>query len=130
MNYYTTILLFPLLISYTISFKVVEFSKSTISKSELILNDEKIIIEKDFLSALKLSRVCRVCKKQYNILESNDTSCRYHKGRWLGAENSKHMGTRSGGTHVGLSLFWDCCEEECESGPGCCFGPHKSYDDI
>ena len=118
-----------LLISCTTAFKVVEFSNRFIS-SDLIVSDAKMNNgEKDFLSVFKLNRVCRVCKKQYNQLESDETSCRFHKGRWLGAENSKHMGTRSGGTHVGLSLFWDCCDEECESGPGCCFGRHKSYDD-
>lgn len=127
MNYSTAIKLY-LLISFATAFK---FSNRIMAKSDLILKDANINhSEKDFLSVFKLSRVCRVCKKQYNQqLESNDTSCRYHKGRWLGAENSKHMGTRSGGRHIGLSLFWDCCDEECESGPGCCFGPHKSYDD-
>ena len=125
-----TIVFLLLLISNTISFKLVEFSKRTIHKSVLFLNDEQRSVEKDLFSAFKLIKVCRVCKKQYNVLESNENYCRYHKGRWLGAENSKHMGTRSGGKHVGLSLFWDCCDEECESGPGCCLGPHKSYDDI
>ena len=76
-----------------------------------------------------LRKVCRICKTEYNPLESNVNSCRFHKGRWMGAENSKHMGTRSGGSNVGLSLFWDCCDEESETGPGCCCGPHKSYDD-
>jgi hypothetical protein len=53
----------------------------------------------------------------------------FHEGRWMGAENSKHMGTRSGGRDSGLSLFWDCCDEETPNGPGCRLARHKSYDD-
>jgi len=75
-----------------------------------------------------LISVCKVCKKAFNPLENSQNSCQYHKGRWMGAENSKHMGTRSGGQHLGLSLFWDCCEEERRDGPGCCRGMHMSYD--
>jgi hypothetical protein len=50
-------------------------------------------------------------------------------GRWIGAENSKHAGTRSGGEDKGLSLFWDCCDELDPNGPGCAYGFHKSYDE-
>jgi hypothetical protein len=74
-------------------------------------------------------KVCKVCKNLFDPLENTIASCRYHKGRWMGAENSKHMGTRSGGMNVGLSQFWDCCDEECENGPGCALSWHKSYDD-
>lgn len=47
----------------------------------------------------------------------------------MGAENSKHYGTKSGDKDKGLSLFWDCCDQTKESGRGCCRGPHISYDE-
>lgn len=74
-------------------------------------------------------KVCKVCKKQYEKSNNSPTACVYHKGKWMGAENSKHMGTRSGGDNVGLSLFWDCCESEDIKGEGCARGFHKSYSD-
>jgi len=74
-------------------------------------------------------RVCRRCKLQYNEAENTDKrACRYHTGRWLGAENSKHVGGRSG-VVTGLSLFWDCCDSEDVHGVGCASGLHLSYDD-
>lgn len=75
-------------------------------------------------------KVCRRCKKLFDPLQLETDLCRYHKGKWMGAENSKHMGTRSGGSNTGLSLFWDCCDEESETGPGCFTGRHISYDDL
>eukprot|EP01035_Chromulina_nebulosa_P018368 gene18368-24065_t len=32
---------------------------------------------------------------------------------------SKHLGTRGGGDYKGLTLFWDCCNEENINGIGC-----------
>ena len=77
----------------------------------------------------KLRKVCRVCKLAYVDVENSRISCKFHRGRWIGAENSKHMGTKSGGFNTGLSLFWDCCEEESINAVGCTSGHHKSYDD-
>ena len=81
-------------------------------------------------------RICRVCKQSYVINEIstqsktiNEKPCIYHSGRWIGAELSKHYGTRSGGELKGLSLFWDCCDSENPLDPGCRRGVHKSYDD-
>ena len=75
------------------------------------------------------TRVCRRCKLQYNEAENMDKgACRFHSGRWLGAENSKHVGGRSG-VVTGLSLFWDCCDAEDIDGVGCMTGVHVSYDD-
>lgn len=74
-----------------------------------------------------LPRLCRVCKQQYSSAMVD--SCRYHSGRWMGAENSKHHGSRSGGGDTGLSLFWDCCDGDGPDAPGCCIGRHRSYED-
>lgn len=74
---------------------------------------------------LELRRLCRVCKLQFT--EANRNYCRFHSGRWMGAENSKHYGSRSGGKDTGLSLFWDCCDAEDEKSPGCCVGYHMAY---
>ena len=71
-------------------------------------------------------KVCRICKQTFHTKEK---TCVYHTGRWLGAELSKHYGTRSGGNHTGLALFWDCCDSEDPLNPGCQKGYHKSYDD-
>lgn len=54
---------------------------------------------------------------------------RYHPGDWLGAENSKFVGTRSGGPNTGLSLFYDCCGADRYDAPGCAFTRHKTYDE-
>lgn len=72
--------------------------------------------------------LCRICKKQFDPLDNGPASCNYHKGRFSGAENSKHMGTKSGGKFTGLSTFWDCCDLETYEGKGCMFGKHISYD--
>jgi hypothetical protein len=53
---------------------------------------------------------------------------RFHPGRWMGAENAKHHGTRSGGVHTGLSRFYDCCDAEHVDDPGCATGFHTPYD--
>ena len=84
----------------------------------------------NFPSYENKSKVCRVCKTIYYITDSTKTkNCYYHTGRWMGAEKSKHYGTRSGGQNIGLSLFWDCCEAESPDDKGCCTGYHKSFDD-
>lgn len=46
----------------------------------------------------------------------------------LGAENSKHLGKRSG-VYCGVSYFWDCCDCEDPKDKGCTKGRHISYDD-
>lgn len=79
-------------------------------------------------SSSSSSSLCRRCKQAFNPLENTAVSCRYHRGRWIGAELSKHLGTRSGGPDQGLALFWDCCDEESFDGPGCMRGKHISYD--
>ena len=74
-------------------------------------------------------KLCRRCKQYYDEEKNTLTSCRYHSGRWMGAEESKHHGTRSGGEKSGLALFWDCCDGEDTYAVGCCTGKHISYDD-
>ena len=82
------------------------------------------------VNAAKL-RVCRVCKQQFDPISNGPKSCRFHRGRWIGAEVSKHLGTKSGNknTGTGLTVFWDCCDEESADGLGCVFSFHKSYDE-
>ena len=76
------------------------------------------------------NRVCRICKVEFNPLDNKiNPSCRYHSGKWLGAELSKHYGTKSGDNYKGLALFWDCCNAENVNDKGCKIGFHKSYDD-
>ena len=77
-----------------------------------------------------IQKLCKICKITYESNNNFPNSCRFHKGKWMGAENSKHMGTRSGGHNKGLSLFWDCCDQEEFHGIGCQFGYHKSYDEL
>ena len=74
-------------------------------------------------------KLCKVCKATYDPNLNSPRSCCFHKGRWMGAENSKHMGTRSGGKDKGLSLFWDCCDQIDFNGIGCQLGYHTSYDE-
>lgn len=73
--------------------------------------------------------VCRRCKQRFEIDKNTPSSCSYHKGRFIGAENSKHYGTKSGGDDQGLSIFWDCCDQTTRDGPGCMTGRHMSYDE-
>lgn len=73
--------------------------------------------------------LCRRCKRRFEIEKNSPTSCTYHKGRFIGAENSKHYGTKSGGDDQGLSIFWDCCDQTTRDGPGCITGKHLSYDE-
>ena len=73
-------------------------------------------------------KTCRRCKLPFTDADNTRTSCKYHKGRWLGAENSKHLGGQSG-IVTGLSFFWDCCDQEHIDGIGCMNGVHISYDD-
>lgn len=76
-----------------------------------------------------LNQVCRICKVEYNPSENKlFPSCRYHSGKWLGAELSKHYGTKSGDINKGLALFWDCCDAEDINDKGCKIGFHMSYD--
>ena len=73
--------------------------------------------------------ICRRCKQRFEIENNTPSSCTYHKGRFIGAENSKHFGTRSGGKDQGLSIFWDCCDQTTRDGSGCTTGRHLSYDE-
>lgn len=81
------------------------------------------------ISSSSIRKVCKVCKQNFLENQNSQTSCKFHAGRWMGAENSKHLGTKSGGANTGLSLFWDCCQEESSSGQGCVSGRHKTYDE-
>eukprot|EP00966_Prymnesium_polylepis_P179679 4160138-Prymnesium_polylepis.1 len=72
---------------------------------------------------------CRVCKQSFRASENHDRACCFHPaGRMMGAENTKHSGTRVG-VKPGLTVFWDCCASEDPDNPGCCFGRHMTYDD-
>lgn len=82
-----------------------------------------------FIESITYQKVCRICKQEYNPLNNTFNSCIFHKGRYLGAENSKHYGTKSGGKNLGISFFWDCCDEESYDGGGCCRSKHKSYNE-
>lgn len=83
----------------------------------------KIVPNSDKLSEiLSTSEILAASLREMN-------TCRYHKGRWIGAEMSKHYGVQSGGNMTGLALFWDCCDAEDIGSPGCVLGVHKSYDD-
>ena len=81
------------------------------------------------VSAIQIRRLCKTCKILYSPNENNIQSCQYHNGRYIGAEMSKHYGTKSGGIHTGLSLSWDCCDAEDYNASGCKRGLHVSYDD-
>ena len=75
------------------------------------------------------SAICRRCKQRFELQWNTDSSCSFHKGRFIGAENSKHYGTKSGEGDRGLSVFWDCCDQNTRDGPGCMKGKHLSYDE-
>lgn len=79
-------------------------------------------------TVVPISYTCRVCKEKFNE-ENRKNSCRYHRGRFIGAEMSKHLGSRSGGLNKGLVTFWDCCDGDTESAVGCFLGDHISYDE-
>ena len=81
------------------------------------------------ISAIQIKRLCKTCKILYSPNENNIQACQYHNGRYIGAEMSKHYGTKSGGICTGLSLSWDCCDAEDYNASGCKRGLHVSYDD-
>ena len=86
------------------------------------------------------TKLCKTCKKRFDPTDNNSVnSCIYHVGRWMGAENSKHFGIKSGAVEckslsdditLGYSYFWDCCKAEDVNDPGCRKGRHISYDDV
>ena len=77
------------------------------------------------LAPISRTAVCRRCRKTFEVDKNTPKSCNYHKGRFLGAENSKHTGTKM----QGMSYFWDCCDLEIFEGKGCMTGLHVSYDE-
>lgn len=79
-------------------------------------------------AALQLAkRICRSCKKDFDPSDPKDV-CRFHTGRFIGAERSKHYG-KSGQEFRGFDYFWDCCDAESPSDPGCRTGLHCTYDE-
>jgi hypothetical protein len=75
-------------------------------------------------------KVCRRCKLSFDPSKNGPEACSFHRGRWIGAEISKHLGGRSGSAgNTGLSVFWDCCDAEVYDAPGCMTGRHLSYDE-
>ena len=75
-------------------------------------------------------KLCRRCKLQFDPASNGPQACTYHRGRWIGAEISKHLGGRSGSEgNTGLSVFWDCCDAETYDARGCMTGRHLSYDE-
>ena len=97
------------------------------------------------LSPSKFS-TCRVCRLASSSLsgahsnakaatrahihasENHATSCAFHPGRLIRAENAKHCGTHTGPGGVELTVFWDCCSAPADA-PGCCRQRHLTYDD-
>ena len=73
--------------------------------------------------------LCKNCKQYYYKNQNTNRSCKVHKGKFIGAELSKHVGTRSGGLDKGLALFWDCCNATDPLALGCHTYYHISYDD-
>jgi murein DD-endopeptidase MepM/ murein hydrolase activator NlpD len=73
-------------------------------------------------------RTCRVCQQGFRPRDNHAAACHFHPGPWLGVENAKLHGTRSGGEHTGVSHFWDCCGAEEQSCSGCCRARHQTYD--
>ena len=51
------------------------------------------------IGSIKLTKqqhiLCRNCKQYYNNNENTKTSCKIHKGKYIGAEASKHAGNNS-----------------------------------
>ena len=93
-----------------------------------------LIILLDSSTAVRQQRagwkVCRRCKQSFDPQTNNPRACQFHKGRWIGAEVSKHLGGRSGSDgHTGLTVFWDCCDAETYESPGCMTGRHLSFDE-
>ena len=86
-------------------------------------------IKTHLVSAIQIKRLCKTCKILYSPNENNIQACQYHNGRYIGAEMSKHYGTKSGGIHTGLSLSWDCCDAEDYNAIGCKRGLHVTYDE-
>eukprot|EP00850_Spirogloea_muscicola_P018489 SM000170S02661 [mRNA] locus=s170:82064:83663:+ [translate_table: standard] len=86
---------------------------------------------------------CRQCKQQFDPSQNKDGACRFHpahyggevKRKWksysyhqVGIEFLYHTEeTRAEEGEV--TTFWDCCGRSNQFDPGCCKGPHISYDD-
>ena len=104
--------------------------RKTSVRSVLLLSMllSSLLLPMQALNLAPITRVCRSCKLAFNPLDPSDR-CRFHRGRFIGAERSKHYGTGPSPEMRGLSIFWDCCEAETADAPGCSFGKHISYDD-
>ena len=76
-----------------------------------------------------IKKTCKNCKVLYDVNTNNIASCKIHKGRFIGAEASKHAGTKSGEINKGLLVFWDCCDALEPAAIGCHSYFHVSYDD-
>jgi hypothetical protein len=85
------------------------------------------VLGADSLQLMPVKRTCRVCRQEFVPADPSDV-CRFHSGRWIGAERSKHYG-QSGKSFQGVDYFWDCCDAEGQVDKGCCRGKHQSYDD-
>ena len=99
-------------------------ANSFLIRNMLCENDMRLLCQIE-----KSSKICKICKKKYFDIENTSISCTFHSGRYIGAELSKHCGTKSGGTNKGLNLSWDCCDQGDPTATGCVKGRHVSYDD-
>ena len=95
--------------------------KGEVVKGELGTQDEAEAKPREATST------CRVCRQPFLPSENHCSHCRFHPGRWMGAENAKHFGTHTGAP--GITLFWDCCEGMTFDAPGCRVGRCYTYDE-
>lgn len=70
-----------------------------------------------------ISRVCRVCKKQYDPAKNGPQACRHHPtsftGRLLRVEPTDTSD---------LGFFYDCCGATTRDAPGCTLSAHQPYE--
>mmetsp|Transcript_14456 Transcript_14456/g.38676 ORF Transcript_14456/g.38676 Transcript_14456/m.38676 type:complete len:167 (+) Transcript_14456:938-1438(+) len=75
-----------------------------------------------------VKRTCRRCLRSF-LDPTERASCFYHSGDFLGAENSKFLGFKSGSRQSGTTYFYDCCGATDASAAGCTRGAHITFDE-
>ena len=72
--------------------------------------------------------LCQRCHNHYDKANNAPGACRYHPEAWSGEDSQRWAAPGERPADGGaVSYFYSCCGAE--DAPGCCVGPHVSYDE-
>ena len=73
-------------------------------------------------------RLCRICTQKFDVSQNGPRSCTYHPESFSGETAQRWMapGETIGGGVV--HYFYTCCGNGKDS-PGCCWTPHRTFDE-